>query len=438
MPVDRREFLASCLVAAGLAVGKATAAPMIVAPASTLRPKSARRRVVIVGGGWGGLSAARHLRDQAPDLDVVVIERSASFWSGPLSNRWLAALVDTRYIIHDRAPAAAKYGYELLQAEVTAVDRDRRRVLTSLGALDYDWLVLGVGIREDFGAWFGDDRAAADAVRARYPSAWLPGEALAVLKLKLEGFAGGDLLVTLPPMPYRCPPAPYERAVLIGWLLKSRGIKGKLLLLDPNPIAPAFRRVFEDRYRDQITYVPDARVQTVDPQGQRVITEFDEFRFDDAILMPPQQAGELVWQAGLIGRDRDGKPTGWADQDPLHLHARADERIFLVGDALGAVSPLFGHYPKSGHMASRQGRIVATEIAARAAGTEPPVQLPESVCHVYNDFEPMKTVRIDSRYRVRGDGLIEQTTRQFHDANPRDEDLAWATASFEEFLALRP
>ena len=89
-------------------------------------------------------------------------------------------------------------------------------------------------------------------------------------------------------------------------------------------------------------------------------------------------------------------------------------------------------------MASRQGRIVATEIAARAAGTEPPVQLPESVCHVYNDFEPMKTVRIDSRYRVRGDGLIEQTTRQFHDANPRDEDLAWAIASFEEFLALRP
>ncbi len=434
MPAGRRAFLATCLTAAAT---RTVGAPAVVAPWPALKPKSARQRVVIVGGGWGGLAAARHLRELAPDLDVVVIERNASFWSGPLSNRWLAGLVDTRYIVHDRAPAAARHGYDLVQAEVTAVDRDRRRVVTGQGTLDYDWLVLGVGIRENFAAWFGDDRATADLVRARHPSAWRSGEALAEIKRKLDGFAGGDLLMNLPPMPYRCPPAPYERAALIGWLLKSRGIKGRLILLDPNPVAPAFRRVFEERYRDQITHVPDARVQSVDPQAKRVVTEFDEYRFDEAILMPPQQAGDLLWQAGLIGRDRDGKPTGWADQDPLHLNARADERIFLVGDALGPTSPLFGHYPKSGHMASRQGRVVAAEIAARAAGVEPPVQLPESVCHVYSDFEPMKLVRIDNRYRVRGDGLIEQTTRQFHDANPRDEDLAWAIASFEELLAFR-
>lgn len=436
MTVDRRTFLAA-LAATGLTVGRVSAMPTIVTPLPSLRPKSSGRRVVIVGGGWGGLAAARHLRDRAPDLEVVVIERNASFWSGPLSNRWLAGLVDTRYIVHERTPAARAHGYDLIEAEVTAVDRDRRRVVTSVGTLDYDWLVLGVGIREDFRAWFGDDRRVADLVRTRYPSAWIPGETLAVVKRKLDSFTGGDLLMTLPPMPYRCPPAPYERAAMIGWLLKSRGIKGKLILLDPNPIAPAFRRVFEDRYRDQITYVSDARVQTVDAHARRVVTEFDEFRFDDAILMPPQQAGDLVWQAGLVGRDRDGRPTGWADQDLLHLHARADERIFLVGDALGAVSPLFGHYPKSGHMASRHGRIVAAEIAARAAGIEPPLQLPESVCHVLSDYEPMKRVRIDSRYRIRGDGLIEQTTRQFHDANPRDEDLEWAITSFEEFLAFR-
>lgn len=434
MAIDRRAFLATCLAAAA---GRAIGAPAVVASLPSLKPKSARRRVVVVGGGWGGLAAARHLRDLAPDLDIVVIERNASFWSGPLSNRWLAGLVDTRYLVHDRAPAARAHGYDLIQAEVTAVDRDRRRVVTSLGTLDYDWLVLGVGIREDFAAWLGDDRATADLVGARYPSAWRPGGALAEVKRKLEGFAGGDLLMNLPPMPYRCPPAPYERAAMIGWLLKSRRIKGRLILLDPNPVAPAFRRVFEDHYREQIAYVPDARVRSVDPHAKRIFTEFDEYRFDDAILMPPQQAGDLLWQAGLIGRDRDGNATGWADQDPLHLNARADERIFLVGDALGAVSPLFGHYPKSGHMASRQGRIVAAEIAARAAGAEPPVLLPESVCHVYSDFEPMKLVRIDNRYRVRGDGLIEQTTRQFHDANPRDEDLAWAIASFEEFLAFR-
>ncbi|MBK6677276.1 MAG: FAD-dependent oxidoreductase [Rhodocyclaceae bacterium] len=96
MPAGRRAFLATCLAAAA---GRAVGAPAIATPWPALKPKSARQRVVIVGGGWGGLAAARHLRELAPDLDVVVIERNASFWSGPLSNRWLAGLVDTRYIV---------------------------------------------------------------------------------------------------------------------------------------------------------------------------------------------------------------------------------------------------------------------------------------------------------------------------------------------------
>ncbi len=139
----------------------------------------------------------------------------------------------------------------------------------------------------------------------------------------------------------------------------------------------------------------------------------------------------------MIGLDSDGKPTGWADQDPVHLHARADERIFLIGDAMGPVSPLFGHYPKSGHMANRQGRIVAQQIAARAREKEAPKLLPESVCYVVTDFDPMETMRIDMRYRVRGDGLIEQTVKQVRDRNPRDEDLQWAKSLFEEFLAFK-
>jgi hypothetical protein len=153
--------------------------------------------------------------------------------------------------------------------------------------------------------------------------------------------------------------------------------------------------------------------------------------------MAPQQAGDLLWQAGLIGQDREGRPTGWADQHPFRLQASNDDSIFVIGDAIGAVSPLFGHYPKSGHMANRQGRIVAREIAARAAGVEPPRELPESVCYVFNDFDPMKMIRIDGRYRERGDGLIEQTIKQVPDNNPRDEDVAWATTMFEEFLAFK-
>lgn len=233
MPSDRRAFLAALAAwaaAPGLATGKLAAAAPAVVDAPQLPPNSGNRRVVIVGGGWGGLSVARHLRALAPELEVVLLERNTRFWSGPLSNKW---------------------------------------------------------------------------------------------------------------------------------------------------------------------------------------------------------------QAGLIGRDGAGRPTGWADPEPFRLHARADDRVFPIGDALGAVSPLFGHYPKSGHMANRQARIVAGEIAARAAGAEAPLQLPESVCYVYPDLDPPRLLRIDARYRVRGDGLIEQSTQQFPDPNPRDEDLAWATGMFEEFLAFK-
>lgn len=435
MAQTRRDFLVS-LTALAMA-GSGHGEPLIATPPPALLPRTKGRRVVVVGGGWGGLSCARHLRTHAPDLEVVLLEKNKAFWSCPLSNKWLAGLVDTRYLVHEYAAAARAYGYTFIQAEVRAIDRDHRLVVTDGGTVDYDWLVLAVGIRQDYGAWFGDDRRAVDHAATHYPSAWQSGREAALLKHKIERFSGGDFLMNLPPMPYRCPPAPYERVSLIAWLFKTRKIKGRLIVLDPNPISPTFRRVFTERYKDWIVYVQDAKVTAVDPFNGKVSTEFEEYRFDDAILMPPQQAGELVWQAGLIGRDSNGQPTGWAAQDPIRFNASADERVFLVGDALGPVSPLFGYYPKSGHAASRQGRIVAGQIAARAKGAESPRDLPESVCFVFPDFEPPEMVRIETSYRIRGDGLIEQTTKQLFDHNPRGEDLQWAKSMFADFLGYK-
>lgn len=420
-----------------LALGAAACAaglPPVARAGETLLPRSRGNRVVVVGGGWGGLTAARQLRSLAPELEVVLLERNGAFWSGPLSNKWLGGLVDTRLIVHDYASAAAQAGYAFIQTSVIDIDRASRQIVTSTGRLDYDWLVLGVGIRYDYAAWFGEERRAIAHTLEHYPCAYLPGEETARLKKKLDVYAGGDLVMNLPAMPYRCPPSPYERAALIGWLIKSRKIKGRLIVLDPNPISPVFRRVFAERYKDQIVYVEGAQVKRVDPFQRKLSTEFDDFDFADAILMPPQQAGELLWKMGLIGRDSSGAPTGWADQDPVHLHARGDERVFLVGDALGPVSPLFGHYPKSGHLASRQGRIAAQQIVARVRSAEPPKLLPDSVCYVFSDFEPQEMVRIDSRYRFRGDGLIEQTIKQAADPNPRAEDVDWAKSMFAEML----
>ncbi len=398
-----------------------------------LLPRGRGRRVVIVGGGWGGLTAARHLRDLAPDLEVVLVERGASFRSLPLSNKWLVGLGEEGGRRHDYAAAARAWGYSFVRAEVTAIDREQRRVVTRGGTLAYDWLVLAAGIRYDYAPWFGDDARAAAEARKLYPAGFVTDE-LDLLKRKLAEFKGGDFVMTIPPAPYRCPPAPYERAVMIAWLFKQRRIKAKVIVVDPGPGMQAFNRVFADRYADRILHLTHAGVKSVDPFNRKIVTEFDELRFDDGILMAAQQAGDLVWQAGLVGRGGDGKPTGWGALAPLRLNAVDDERVFLTGDLIDRVSLLFGHYPKSGHLANRLGRIAAREIAGRARGNLPEPGLPDSVCHVFSDVDPMESVRIDAEYRLRGDGVIAQTVRQHYDPQPRGEDAAWAKSLYADFL----
>jgi hypothetical protein len=339
--------------------------------------------------------------------------------------------------------AAQAFGYAWVRAEVAAIDRERRQVQSSAGVLDYDWLVLACGIGEDYGAWFGGDAKGKDArdaaayTRQRYPSGFLAGDDVLALKRKIDGFAGGDLLMNIPPPPYRCPPAPYERAMLVAWLLKSRGIKGRLVLLDSGAGILGFPRLFAERFADRIVFIRYAPLKSVDPYRRIVTTDAEEFRFDDAILMPPQRAGELARQAGLVGSDAADNPGGWAEPHPLRLHARDDERVFLVGDLIGTVSPLFGQYPKSAHMAVRLGRLVAAEIAARARGVEAPDGLPESVCHVMSSVDPAESIRIEASYRRRGDGVLVQTVRQDRDPQPRGEDEAWAQGLFEETFGSR-
>jgi NADH dehydrogenase FAD-containing subunit len=412
MRVTRRQALASL-----------AALPWLLA--RPLRAAQATGRVVIVGGGWGGLAAAAELRRLAPGLELTLIEPNPSFFSLPLSNKWLAGQIEEVRLRRDYAAAAARHGYRLVRSAVSAIDREKRQVHSGAGRFDYDWLILATGIRHDYAAWFGDDQAAAQEAASRYGAAFRGGDEIAALKRKLDGFAGGDLLLTIPPGPYRCAPAPYERASAIAHLFTQRRIKARVILLDPGPGILGFRQLFAERYREQVLHVTHASVAKVDLGARTVYTEFDQYRFDDAILMPPQQAHDLVWQAGLIGRDSGGKPTGWAEQDPLHLHARDDERVFLVGDLLGPVSPLFGYYTKTGHVAARLGMIAAAEIAARAGGEIPPPQLPDGICHVTSDFALPEGIRIEASYRQRGDGTIVQTARQQREPQPRGEDQAW-------------
>lgn len=440
--VPRRRVLQAAAAAtfSALAGCMATPAPIVTA-SRELMPKGNRRRVLVLGGGWGGLTAARHLREAAPDLEVVLLERNPIFWSCPLSNKWLVDVVDTPFLVHSYTASARRFGYTFVQTEVIDIDRERRRVHTAQGAVDYDWLIVAAGIRVSYEPWFGNDRAAIAHTQANYASAYVPSAEHLALKQKIHATRGGTIVMTLPPPPHRCPPSPYERACLMAAHFQRSKVAARIVILDPKPrIAPitvGYRQAFEELYSDVITYVPNAGVKEVDPFNRVVKTAAGDFRFDDAILMGHHQAADLVWKLGAIGRNAEGRPTNWADVHPELYHLKNDARIYVIGDSVGAVSPQFGHYPKAGHVANRQGRCVAPYIAQQARGESPKPIIIDNLCYMLVNLNPLEAIAVQFDYKKAPEGHLVQT--QFDDNDRRralwDEDLRWYGFAMEDMVA---
>lgn len=426
----KRRTLLSAVGAASLIGPGWAAAPagQLVSGGQATPGGAARQRVVIVGGGWAGLSAARQLLSSANELDVLVIDRAPRLRALPLSNPWLVNRTPQRLPPLDLASLAQSHGYRFVSATVQTIDRAQRQVHSSQGRFEYDWLVLAAGLGYDYETWFGQDQRAANQARAQFPAGFL-AEELDLLKEKLHDFRGGELVMTVPPPPYRCPPAPYERAMMIGWWLKSQRIKAKLTVLDAGGGLGRFTHLFTERYRDQIDFRPYTVIRGIDPFARTLSTEEGDLRFDHAILLPPMRANALVAQCGLLGQNTQGQASRWAGVDPAHLVSPVDDRVYLVGDLLDSVSPLFGHYPKTAHIAAHLGAAAAQQIAARSRGVPPgTAALPHSICHVWLDAQPPEQMQLEAQYRLRGDGLIVQTPRQIDNPQPRDEDLQWARA----------
>ena len=187
--VKRRTFLAAppamALGAASLPLTGLAAPAVLNSESRLLPPASKKPRVVICGGGWGGMTAARYVRQYVPNADVVLLERNPTFWSGPMSNKWLVDIVNTDFVHHDMTHAANKYGYRLIQTEVNGFDRAKRQVRTAHGVVDYDYLILSGGIRDNFEAWFGEDREAVAYTSKHFNSAYIPNAKMHTVKAKL-------------------------------------------------------------------------------------------------------------------------------------------------------------------------------------------------------------------------------------------------------------
>ncbi len=259
-------------------------------------------QVVVIGGGFGGATAAKYLRRFNPALRVTLIEPAGEFVMCPMSNRVIHGGMTLRDITRPYDPFVARYGLRWVRAAADEIDLDRREVRVGKDRIAYDRLIVSPGVDYIYEGIGGLETPEA---QARLPHAWKAGAQTQQLKDMLYALpAGGVVAMHIPKVPYRCPPGPYERASLIAFHLKTRNPKAKLVVYDSNPDIQAKKGLFEaiwnGPYKGLIEYVPNAELESVDPAaGQMTFKVQGKVKADVINLIPPQRAGVIAQKAGL-------------------------------------------------------------------------------------------------------------------------------------------
>lgn len=389
---------------AGAATGATLAAPYLAFAAPA--------RVIVVGGGFGGATAARTLKRLDRQINVTLVESDKRFVTCPFSNLVLNGLKTMESISHGY-DGVGKAGIRVVRATVKGIDPAARRLSLSTGGdLAYDKLIVSPGIDLKFDALPGYDRAASD----RLPHAWKAGPQTLLLKRQLEAMPdGGTFLMVCPDNPYRCPPGPYERASMVAHYFKTRKPKSKILILDAKESfskQALFQEGWSALYGNMIEWLPGkagGKVTAVDAKAMSVTTEFGDQKGDVINVIPPQAAGEVARGAGLA------EPSGWCAVDFATFQSRAHADIHVIGDAAIA-----GQMPKSGFAANCQAKVAAIAIVESLKGRKPQTPVLQNTC--YSMVAPKYAVSVANLYRITDKGLVSVEggvsptgqTAQFH------------------------
>ena len=396
-------------------------------------PAARGARVVVVGGGWSGLTLAKYLKRFNAGFDVILIDRQSAFVSFPVSNAWLADQVDLDFLSHSFFDAANNHRYHFMQASVLGLDRESRRVYTDQGYLAYDYLVLAPGIEYDYSRIGVDDPDAQKLLFHRYPGGFVTSSELLTIKRKIHRFRGGVFLLNVPNGDYRCAAAPYERACMVAAVFRQRRVRARILLLDMNNDIKikksGFSRAFEQLYGDYIEYLPNSEISAVDIEGRRIETDFDEYQFDDAIIYPPVRASRLIEESGI---QHPQHPQKAANTDPFRYHLVDDERVYVTGDSRSQP------FSKGGHTAHSEGQYVAEVIAAHALDREVNWRSPQTMCFSAVDIEPLRAMSIITYYRFNqpsGSFAFDRTHMiEKWDAQGGQASLAWAEGMYRDLF----
>ena len=362
-------------------------------------PDTGKTRVVVVGGGWSGLSVAKNTKIFAPDAEVILVEQRHEFVSCPLSNLWLVDKVELEFLTHDYLQAARNFNYTYFQATAIGLDKENKLLETSDGNIRYDYLVLAPGIDYDYSRWTkGMDSLEAmtleNRLRKEYPAGFIPGSEHITLKNKVQNFKGGNFIMTVPAGNYRCLPGPYERACVVADYFKAKKLDAKVILLDENNTITikekGFQTAFDELHADYLEYVPGTDIHKIDLDEKIIYTEFDEYEFEDATFYPHVRGAKILERVGLA-KDAKNMMEGYINE--LTYEAIDAKDIFITGDA----RPM--GFSKSGNTSNSEGFNVAKRIAQRINKTKKlKWHTPTTTCFSAVSLNPEKAIYIYTQY----------------------------------------
>ncbi len=376
MAISRR----SVFKLTGAAAAAAALSGTTVQAASQKAPKGSsemisKHQIVIIGGGFGGLTVAKELKKADPNFDVLIIEKNETFMSCPFSNTNLGKLkgVNLGTFVFDYDQAVERNGYSMLQSEVTAIDRKAKTVTTAKGVIGYEYLVLSPGIEYNYKAQFPQwDKKKTDHIRRVAPPALIPGKEHLILERQLVNMEDGNVIITVPAGKFRCPPAPFERACMIAAYMKKEEIEGKVIILnETGNIAKgaAFKEAWGELYGDVIEHHANCKLSDVDTdkktityvqtEGEMEDENIKTLKYEVLNLIAYNKANPVVEMAKLeTTKDNFGKIV----MNGCSFATKTDANVFAVGDVVGHA------IPPSGQTANWAGKMCAKELSHKIHG----------------------------------------------------------------------
>lgn len=378
--MKRRDLLKLAGAAGSLGLG-GCATTSTIAPVNAIgRADSAR--VLVVGGGYGGATAAKYVRLLSDHrIDVTLVEPDAAFVSCPLSNLVVGGSRTLADITRPYATLSARHGVRVVRDSVASIDATQRIAVLASGArLRYDKLVLSPGVE----MMWDDVAGLRDANRqGRILQAWRAGPETAALRRQLEAMRdGGVFVIAIPEAPYRCPPGPYERASVVANYFKVAKPRSKVLILDANEDVTSkgalFKKVWAESYPGLLEYRPQHKATGVDAATNTIRFEIqDDVRADVLNVLPPMRAGAIAVQTGLANSN-----ARWCNVNWLNFESTAARHIHVIGDSIQIATLM----PKSGHMANSQAKVTAAALVAELNGWElDPAPMLTNTCYSFVD-----------------------------------------------------